>query len=157
MISKTLLVVSTALGFLTAAQADCVGPDDWVNGPNCVTGNSDEVTKDILDNLVSCMKSSSEDDGTYTIEGNGVIPPSGNGKMVTWSKDNHEIFIMNNKKDDVCVDLNGIGDVMKDGYKDGCIDLVWDNGDDYMIKTGIGSCDVVYGCGNSAYRKISCT
>lgn len=157
MVSSKLLVVGTALGFLAAAQADCEGADAWSNGPSCVTGNGDDVTEDILADLVSCMKSSAEDDGTYTVEGNGVIPPSGSGKMVTWYKDNHEVYIINSKMDDICVDLNAMGDVLTDGYEDGCLNINWDNGDDWNIKMGVDECDVVYGCGNTAYKVMGCS
>lgn len=157
MVSSTLLVVGTALGFFTAAQADCLGADEWSNGPNCVTGNGDEVTEDILADLVSCMKSSAEDDGTYTVEGNGVIPPYGSGKMVTWSKDNREVYIINSKKDDICVDLTAMGDVLTDGFEDGCLTITWDNGDDWNVKMGAAECDPVYGCGNTAYKSMGCT
>ena len=156
MVSSILLVSGTAISLLTAAHTDCLGADAWSNGLNCVTGHGNEVTEDILADLASCMKSSAKDDGTYTVEGNRVTPPYGSGKMVTWSLDNREVYIISNKKDDICVDLIAMGDILNDGFEDGCRTIIADNDDDWNVKMGAAKCDPVYGCGNTAYKSIGC-
>ena len=157
MFTKALLTL--ALTITTTFADDCIGKDGWENGPQCIQGNGGDLTKELVNDLVTCMQLhayGSDDGHDIHIKGNGVVPDFGDGAKVSWSKDGFEMYMINTKKDGVCVNALEAAKTALDGYEDGCININWSTGDYWDAKMGVAKCDAVYGCDNTSYESTKC-